>query len=457
MKNVYNNIVECVGNTPLVRLNSVTSEFKATVWAKVEYMNPGTSVKDRIAIQIIKDAEEQGLIEPGGTIVEGTSGNTGAGLAMVAAIKGYKCIFVLPDKQSEEKRANLRAYGAKVVVTPTDVLPEDPRSYYRVSERLVEETENSFYANQYHNPSNPKTHYETTGPELHDQLDGKIDVFVAGMGTGGTITGVGKYLKERSDKVQIVGVDPVGSLYYDYFKTGQLTEAFTYVLEGIGEDFLPSTMDFEYVDDVIRVNDRECFEMTRRIAREEGIMAGASSGAAVIGAIKYLREHDREGLNVVVLLPDHGSKYMSKVFNDMWMEENGFLSAVRSLGVVSDVLAGLNQKGVTSIGKDKSVGDTIELMKRHGFSQMPVMDGDKVVGVIHERALLEHALSGATGEPVGELAGHDFCVVSLNTEVSVTTDLLRRARIALVMKEHDLIGVLTRIDIIDHVARCTSA
>lgn len=456
MHNVHDHVLQCVGQTPLVRLNKVTAGLASNVYAKLEMLNPGSSVKDRIALQIIEDAEASGQLKPGGTIVEATSGNTGAGLAMAAAIKGYQCIFVLPDKQSEEKRAALRAYGAKVVVTPTNLEPEDPRSYYSVARRLSEETPGAFYANQYHNPSNPLTHYRSTGPELFDQLDGKIDAFVAGLGTGGTITGTGRYLKEQRPDIQIVGVDPVGSLYYDYFKTGQLTDAFSYVLEGIGEDFLPSTMDFAFVDEVIRVNDRECFAMTRRLAREEGLFAGGSCGAAVAGALKWVRAHDREGQNVVVLLPDSGSRYLSKIYNDQWMSENGFLEPETPLGRVGEIVDAAPREPIT-IPDTTEATEAIGLLKVHGISQVPVLRGGKVIGVLHERTLLEAALSrGPHDARAGELATHDFCVVDRGTEVAVLSDLMRKVRTALVMEGDTLEAVLTRIDLIDHVARRTA-
>ncbi|MCA9490306.1 MAG: pyridoxal-phosphate dependent enzyme [Myxococcales bacterium] len=456
MRDVYENVLECIGNTPIVKLNHLTRGLKANVYVKLEFMNPGGSVKDRMAVRMVDDAERSGALKPGGVIVEATSGNTGAGLAMTAAVRGYTCVFVLPDKQSEEKRAALRAYGARVVVTPTNVDADDPRSYYKVSRKIADDTPNAFYANQYHNPSNWQAHYDSTGPELWDQMGDQLHVFIAGLGTGGTVTGTSKYLKERNPKMRTVGVDPVGSLYYDYFRTGQLTEPFSYLIEGIGEDFLPSTMNFEYVDDVVRVADKEGFQMTRRLCREEGIFAGVSSGTAVAGALKWVRANDREGLNVVIVLPDGGSKYLSKVYNDQWMAESGMLEEPPTLGSVADILETNGNRKPIVVDEKVTVIDAIRLLKEHGISQVPVMRGDRIAGVLHETNLLEAALGPKTST-AGSLATMDFCVVDRNTDVTVLSDLLRRSRVALVMENEQLIGVVTRIDLIDHVARKTGA
>ncbi len=318
---IHPNILDLIGNTPLVKLNSVTDGINAQMVVKLEYMNPGGSVKDRIGITMIEDAEERGLLKPGGTIVEPTSGNTGVGLALAAQKKGYRLIFTMPDKMSEEKEEILRALGADVIITPTDVPPEDPKSYYSVAKRILEEEENSFSPNQYFNENNPRTHYETTGPEIWRDTDGKITHFVAGMGTGGTITGVTRYLKEKNEKVKIVGVDPEGSLYHHEYNSTE-GDVYPYHIEGIGEDFIPETIDLELVDEIVKVSDKEAFEMTRRLIREEGILCGSSSGAAVAGALK-LKGMNEDDL-IVVLIPDTARNYYSTLLNSQWLREKGF-------------------------------------------------------------------------------------------------------------------------------------
>lgn len=320
----FDNILQTIGNTPLVRLNNLTKGIESKIYAKCEYFNPAGSVKDRIGLYIIEQAEKRGELKPGSTIVEATSGNTGAGLAIVSAIRGYKCIFVMPDKMSQEKISFLQAFGATVVLCPTAVAPEDPTSYYSVAKRLVKETPNSFYSNQYYNQDNPTAHYYSTGPEIWKQTNGKIDTFVVGLGTGGTVTGIGKYLKEQNPKIKVIGIDPIGSLYTEYFKTKKLGPAHQYKVEGIGEDFLPGTIDFKYIDDVIQIDDNTSFETARNLVKREGIFAGGSSGTAVAGAIKYAKDLKKSEY-IVVLLPDSGNRYLSKVFNDKWMKDNGFL------------------------------------------------------------------------------------------------------------------------------------
>ncbi|MEX0993949.1 MAG: pyridoxal-phosphate dependent enzyme [Balneolaceae bacterium] len=324
----YNSILETIGNTPLVRINKLTKNLELTVLGKVEYFNPGQSVKDRIGIKMIEDAENEGLIKPGGTIIEGTSGNTGMGLALAAVIKGYHCIFTTTDKQSKEKIDLLRAVGAEVRVCPTNVEPDDPRSYYSVAKRLNEEVPNSYYPNQYENLSNTQAHYETTGPEIWEQTEGKITHYVAGMGTGGTISGVARYLKEQNSDVKVIGVDSVGSVFKKYFETGEYdkNEVKPYLTEGIGEDIIPANVNFDLIDDVVQVNDKNAFLTTRELSKQEGLFVGGSCGAAIFGALQYARENnlDKEDL-MVVILPDSGTRYVGKIFNDEWMKQHNFL------------------------------------------------------------------------------------------------------------------------------------
>lgn len=319
----HHNVLETIGNTPLVKLKAIAKSAKPTIWAKLEYFNPTGSVKDRMALYMIEDAEIRGLLKPGGTIVENSSGNTGAALAMIASVKGYKCIITMPDKMSDEKKNLMTALGAEVIVTPTDVPADSPESYYSVAKRIAAETPDSYYPDQYNNPKNIEAHYYTTGPEIWQQTGGKIDVLVAGIGTGGTLSGAGRYLKEKNPEIKVIAVDPEGSVFYDYFKTGKLPEPHVYKVEGIGEDYLVKAVDFKLIDDIIQVNDRESFLMARRLAKEEGIFAGGSSGSAVWAAVK-IAEKIEEMKNIVVIIPDSGSRYLSKMYNDEWMKINGF-------------------------------------------------------------------------------------------------------------------------------------
>lgn len=458
MHGAIEDITKAVGNTPIVRLNKVTQGIAAEVYVKCEYLNPGGSHKDRLAWNLLRRAEEAGL-KPGGTIVEATSGNTGASLALLAAVRGYKCVFVMPDKMSQEKIANLRAFGARVVVCPTAVEPEDPRSYYQVSKRIANETPNSFYANQYHNPANPEAHYLSTGPEIWTQTNGELDVFVAGMGTGGTLSGTGKFLKEKKPGIKLVGVDPVGSLYYDFVKSGRITKPFSYKVEGIGEDFFPSTMNLKILDDIVRVDDKECFLMTRDLTRLEGLFVGGSGGAAVAGALAWARANGKPGMKILVFLADGGNKYVSKIFNDDWMRENGFLDDAPGVGTVRDLLGARYRAKLLTTTPKSTVREVIETLKSNGISQLPVLEGGKLRGIVSEVDVLTHLVKGekTLDSPIGELAEGDYATVTPDTKVELLQGVLADAKVAIVLENDELVGLVTKIDLVDFLAKATPA
>jgi cystathionine beta-synthase len=452
MRGAKANITEAVGNTPIVKLNKVTDGLAADIYVKCEFLNPGGSHKDRVGLNMIREAEANGL-KPGGTIVEATSGNTGAALAMAAAVRGYKCIFVMPDKMSQEKISTLRAFGARVVVCPTAVEADDPRSYYQVAKRIAAETTNVYYANQYHNQANPDAHFKSTGPEIWEQCGHELDVFVTGLGTGGTISGVGKYLKAKKPEIKLVGVDPVGSMYFDYIKDKRLTKPFSYKVEGIGEDFFPSTINMSIIDDVVRVDDKECFLMTRDLVRLEGLFVGGSGGAAVAGAIKYARASGKKE-NILVLMPDGASKYISKIFNDDWMRENGFLEEERGIGTVKDLLAtkGGAQKIETASSND-TIRDVVGKLKKFGISQLPVIDGGKLRGLVHETDLLRHLIDGKSQDSsIADLVESDYATVTASTKLELLKGVFNDAKVVLVMDGDKILGLVTKIDLIDFLA-----
>ena len=455
MTGAKSNILEAVGSTPIVKLQKVAQHVAADIYVKCEYLNPGGSMKDRVARNIVGDAERRGLLGPGGTIVEATSGNTGMGLALVAALRGYQCVFVMPDKMSQEKVASLRAFGARVVICPTAVEPEDPRSYYQTAKRIVQETPGAFYANQYHNPANPEAHYTSTAPEIWKQTGGEVDVFVAGMGTGGTISGCGRFFKEKKPGFRVVGVDPIGSLYYEYVKTGRMTRPFSYYVEGIGEDFLPSTMNLKILDEVVRVDDKECFLMTRELVRQEGLYVGGSSGAAVAGAIRYAEQSKRKE-NILVLLPDSAQKYLSKIFDDKWMRENGFLDEPDSLGTVAQLLRAKKPRPLISARKGDRVRDVIGLMRDNGISQMPVLEsaGGRMAGIVAEVDLLNFLVKGERNldSPIDDLLESDYATVTPATRIHLVRNIFNDAKIVVVEDGDQVSDVITKIDLIEYLA-----
>ena len=466
MQGALQDISKAVGNTPIVRLNRVTAGLPVEIYVKCDFLNPGGSHKDRLAANMLRRAEENGL-RAGGTIVEATSGNTGASLALLAALRGYRCVFVMPDKMSQEKISHLRAFGARVVVCPTAVEPDDVRSYYQVALRLARETPNSFYANQYHNPANPEAHYLSSGPELWRQTGGEFEVFCAGMGTGGTLSGVGKFLREKKPGIKIVGVDPVGSLYYDFVKQGRVTKAFSYKVEGIGEDFFPSTMDLSILDDIIRVDDKECFLLTRDLTRLEGLFVGGSGGAAVSGALKYAKTMVEAGrgtqngrpARIVVLLADAGHKYLSKIFNDDWMRENGFLEDSPGIGTVRDLIGAREKRPLVSTRPHASLREVVGQMKALGISQLPVVEHGKLYGIVAEVDLLRALVTGGKTleSPIGEVVEDDYGTVTPNTKIELLQAVLADAKVAIVEEGDQVIGIITKIDLIDFLARSTLA
>jgi len=449
---IHDNILSAIGHTPLVKLNRLVGPNDATVLVKCEFMNPGASIKDRMALYIIEKAEKEGKLKPGGTIVENTSGNTGMGVALAAAVKGYKCIFTMPDKMSLEKINRLKAMGAQVVVTPTNVPAEDPRSYYETAKRLHRETPGAFMLNQYHNPDNIEAHYKVTGPEIYEQTDGKIDYFVSGLGTGGTMSGAGKFLKEKIPGLKNVGVDPEGSVYEGYFKTGKLTEPHVYKVEGIGEDMLCGAMDFKVVDDIRQVDDRQSFVAARRLAREEGIFAGGSAGAAVHVAVQLAKEVGK-GKTIVVVLPDTGMSYVSKFHSDEWMRDNGFAEE-KGAGTVRDLLNG--KRAVITARKGQRVDQVVETMRQHGISQMPVMSEDgRAVGMIHEYDLLNALVANKAkfADTIDSIVAPLQGVVSPETSLNRLREVFNQDKVAVVKEGEKILAIVTKIDLIEYMHR----
>ena len=450
----YNNILETIGNTPLVKLNVITRDVKGTVLAKIETTNPGNSIKDRMAIKMIEDAEKDGRLKPGGTIIEGTSGNTGMGLAIAAVIKGYKCIFTTTDKQSKEKVDALRAFGAEVIVCPTNVEPEDPRSYYSVSTRLEREVPNSWKPNQYDNLSNSKAHYEQTGPEIWKQTEGKITHLIVGVGTGGTISGAGKYLKEQNPKIKVWGIDTYGSVFKKYKETGEFdkNEIYPYITEGIGEDFLPKNVDFSVIDRFEKVTDKDAALMTREIARKEGIFAGNSAGSALAGLMQ-LKNELKEGDVAVIIFHDHGSRYMAKMYNEDWLRERGFLADEKL--TAKSILSKRERQDIITIDCEKSVLEAINTIKSLNISQIPVTQQGMIIGKLTESDILNSVLENPAlkSGSVKEIMTASFPFIDLNTSVDKISSIINKDNMAvLVEDEEGKIEIITQYDIINAIS-----
>ncbi|MHA7130059.1 pyridoxal-phosphate dependent enzyme [Algoriphagus namhaensis] len=450
---IYNSIIETIGNTPMVRLNKVNKGIKGEILVKVEYFNPGNSMKDRMAIKMVEDAEKAGILKPGGTIIEGTSGNTGMGLALAAVAKGYKCIFTMADKQSKEKIDILKAVGAEVIVCPTNVAPEDPRSYYSVARKLNADIPNSFYPNQYDNMSNTAAHYETTGPEIWKDTAGRITHYAAGVGTGGSMCGTATFLKEQNPNIVTVGIDTYGSVFKKYKETGIFDEkeVYPYLTEGIGEDILPKNVNFDVIDHFVKVTDKDSAVMTRRMAREEGLFIGWSCGAAVHGALEWAKENLKEDDCMVIILPDHGTRYLGKVYNDDWMRNHGFLED-RIYATARDIIAQRNGSfSLVSTQKSDSVRDAIGLMNKTSVSQIPVLENGEVVGSVTDNKLLARIIENPAlkDAQVSDVMEDSMKFVALDSTLDVLSSMVEKEKAVLVRDSANQIHIITKHDILE--------
>ena len=446
---IKNNILETIGHTPLIRFNKLTRDLPCPVLAKVEYFNPGNSAKDRMALKMVEVAERDGRLQPGGTIIECTSGNTGLGLALTAVVKGYKCIFTTTDKQSKEKIDILKALGAEVIVCPTNVEPDDPKSYYSIARRLAKEIPNSFHSNQYDNLANRLAHYETTGPEIWDQTDGKVTHLVVATGTGGTVTGTAMYLKEKNPKIQVWAMDPFGSLLTKYFRTGELdmNQVHPYITEGIGEDFVPQNYDMKVIDQFEQVSDKDAAIMARRIAREEGLFCGYSAGTAVQGLMQLKEQLKKDDL-VVVILHDHGSRYVGKIYNDQWMIERGFLD----VKTFKDIIAGRGAKRLISASPENTVAEAFELMQKYHIENLPVLSNGEPVGAISESGLFTRLMTNGgdiKGRRIGDLLEKAYPIVSFDTPLERLSTLITKENGAVLGKDDSgNFHIVTKYDVI---------
>src|SRR6187549_1437532 len=454
---IYNSIIETIGNTPIVKLNNVVKGIRGTVLAKVEYFNPGNSTKDRMAIKMVEDAENAGILKPGGTIIEGTSGNTGMGLALAAIAKGYKCIFTMADKQSQEKINILKAVGAEVIVCPTNVEPEDPKSYYSVARKLNKEIPNSYYPNQYDNLSNTAAHYETTGPEIWKQTGGKITHYAATVGTGGSMCGTARYLKEQNPSLVTVGIDTYGSVFKKYKETGVFdeNEIYPYLTEGFGEDILPKNVNFDVIDVFIKVTDKDGAIGARRLSKEEGLFVGWSSGSAIHGALEYAREYLKKDDLMVILLPDHGTRYLAKVYNDQWMKDHGFLET-RSFGSAREIISARNGKNsLFTVPRSSRVGEAILVMNKQGIDQIPVTENGQFIGSVSSSGLLEKIMSDPQlqQKQVGEVMDKPMLFVAPDSTLDVLSSLLNKDNKAVLIRDaQEKVHIITQHDVLQAIS-----